>query len=154
MKLKYQSKYSVLSAPFLEVGLTNTYTKSPSPLHFDGLIDTGCPNTLIPETCLKTISPVRVDTTMFGFGTAKATRHDVFRVKISSLGACHEIRVSSWSNNFILLGRNFLSQYVITLDGLNSELNILEKNEYFAHVNVTFPLSGTDLLRNDNFWNR
>ena len=92
------------------------------PAEWDGLIDTGSSRTLIPldvATDLRmTLSATRL---LAGFGESGPMRsYPGYRVRLSIPGLPREFLLTACAvpnRNYILLGRDFINQHVLLIDG-------------------------------------
>ena len=113
----YDSAYSP-SAPVIPIGIANPEGGRPT-LRVQALIDSGSDATLIPLTILQRITVSSGEQVSFRGVTGGRTIADVFRVVIHMpSGISYGIRaIAIRGSDEVILGRDVLNQWRITLDG-------------------------------------
>ena len=105
-------------APVIKIGLGNPDDDRP-PLRVQALIDSGSDATLIPLAMLQQISVYSGEQVSFRGVTGGSTIADAYRVVIHMpVGISYGIRaIATRGSHEIILGRDVLNQWRITLDG-------------------------------------
>ena len=123
MDYSYSKQYRP-PAPVLELSVL--HPQNPNNLtQVTGKIDTGADITTIPETLLLHlgIPPCR-EVIAIGFDDVE-TRRRTYLVNLSIAGVTHPFQeVMATSGNQVLIGRDLLNQWIMTLDGPNAHLDI------------------------------
>ena len=123
MEYKYSKNFNP-PAPVIEISVSAPLSKDAISLR--ALIDSGADITVVPERIVSQLKLRRVDsalTTGFGKGVMEAA---VYAATLSVEGILKPkiYRFLSWSENYVLLGRDLLNQLVTVLNGPNEELKL------------------------------
>lgn len=103
-------------APFTEVSITNFATGQS--VRLPGKVDTGAGITVIPERVVRDLVLPKAGEMLCQSYDGARTWHPVHYVDLDIAG-CHlpRIKVVSTARNHVLLGRDVLNQFILTLDG-------------------------------------
>jgi hypothetical protein len=106
------------SAPVIWIGIANPDDGRP-PLRVRALIDSGSDATLVPLTMLQRIGVYSGEQVSFRGVTGSRVIADAFRVVIHMpIGIAYGVRaIATRGSNEVILGRDVLNQWRITLDG-------------------------------------
>ena len=115
------NRYVNSPAPFLEISLSNVdLRKQKLRSTCKALLDTGADNTLIPAEKIDEIQAIP-DGNFKNFNGEKCYAHTVVihfgTQKITQT-------VYKWNKPLAIIGRDFMSRYKITFDGINKKFNI------------------------------
>ncbi len=112
-------------APVIPIGIANPDDDRP-PLRLHALIDSGSDATLIPLSFLQRIGTYSGEQVSFRGVTGSRMIADVYRVLIHMpIGISYGIRaVATRSSGEVILGRDVLNQWRITLDGPGETVEI------------------------------
>jgi predicted aspartyl protease len=122
---EYDTQYYGPSMPVVEVILTNPVTENQ--IAVEGvLVDSGADGTIVPLQILKQIQARRVDTVNMRPMRGPMYRVDVYEVelRIGSFRVPKAQVVADPQNEGMILGRNVLNQFIVTLNGLASMVEI------------------------------
>lgn len=123
MEYKYSKNFNP-PAPVVELCVSVPLSKDA--ISLTALIDSGADITVIPERIISQLKLRRVDSALasgFGKGVIEAT---VYAAILSVEGILKPkiYRVLSWSENYVLLGRDLLNQLITVLNGPNEDLKL------------------------------
>lgn len=122
---EYDTQYHGPSMPVVEVTLANPVTEQQ--IIVDGvLVDSGADGTIVPLQILKQIQARRVDTVNMRPMRGPVYRVDVYEVelRIGNFRVSKTRVVADPQNEGAILGRNVLNQFIVTLNGLASTVEI------------------------------
>jgi predicted aspartyl protease len=123
MEYKYSKNFNP-PAPVIEISVSAPFSKDA--LSLGALIDSGADITVIPERIVSQFKLRRVDSALtsgFGKGVMEATVYAAI-LSVEGISKPKIYRVLSWSENYVLIGRDFLKQIVTVLNGPNEELKL------------------------------
>ena len=124
---EYDTQYNGPSIPVVEMTLTNPVTEKQ--VTVDGvLVDSGADGTIVSLEFLKQIQARRVDTVNMRPMRGPVYRVDVYEVelRIDSFRVPKAQVVADPQNEGMILGRNVLNQFIVTLNGLASMVEITQ----------------------------
>jgi predicted aspartyl protease len=123
----YDTHYSGPPMPVVEVTLKNPVTEKEVSVE-EALVDSGADGTIAPLRLLKQIQARRVDTVNMRPMRGPVYRVDIYEVelRIGSFRVPKAQVVADPQNEEMILGRNVLNQFVVTLNGLASMVEITQ----------------------------
>lgn len=123
MEYKYSRNFNP-PAPVIEVSISAPLSKVST--SSTALIDSGADMTVIPERIIAQLKLRRVDSTpVSGFGkrVIEATVYSA-ALEIEGISASKIYRILGWSEDYALIGRDLLNQFIAVLNGLSQELSL------------------------------
>jgi len=123
MEYKYSRNFNP-PAPVIEVSISAPLSKVST--SSTALIDSGADMTVIPERIIAQLKLRRVDSTpVSGFGkrVIEATVYSA-ALEIEGISESKIYRILGWSEDYALIGRDLLNQFIAVLNGLSQELSL------------------------------
>ncbi|MCK4354174.1 MAG: retroviral-like aspartic protease family protein [Dehalococcoidia bacterium] len=123
MEYKYSRNFNP-PAPVIEVSISAPLSKVST--SSTALIDSGAAITVIPERIIAQLKLRRVDSTpVSGFGkrVIEATVYSA-ALEIEGISESKIYRILGWSEDYALIGRDLLNQFIAVLNGLSQELSL------------------------------
>lgn len=123
MEYKYSRNFNP-PAPVIEVSISAPLSKVST--SSTALIDSGADVTVIPERIIAQLKLRRVDSTpVSGFGkrVIEATVYSA-ALEIEGISESKIYRILGWSEDYALIGRDLLNQFIAVLNGLSQELSL------------------------------
>ena len=123
MKYKYSRNFDP-PAPVIEVSISAPLSKVST--SSTALVDSGADITVIPERIIAQLKLQRVDSTpVSGFGK-RVIQTTVYSatLEIEGISESKIYRILGWSEDYALIGRDLLNQFIAVLNGLSQELSL------------------------------
>ena len=123
MEYKYSRNFNP-PAPVIEVSISAPLSKVST--SSTALIDSGAAITVIPERIIAQLKLRCVDSTsVSGFGkrVIEVTVYSA-ALEIEGISESKIYRILGWSEDYALIGRDLLNQFIAVLNGLSQELSL------------------------------
>ena len=121
----YDTSYSGPAFPTLDVTVRNVVDEAKSATE-RAYIDSGADGTIIPLRVIHQINARKVDELNLRWGSGPSQSVDIFEMllQIGSLRTLKVYAVGTKSETQILIGRDVLNNFVVTLDGIAEAVEV------------------------------